>query len=132
MIRRFHLAKVNRYPLVECWGTGTPRREFLHVDDCAEASVFLMENYSDEGIVNVGYGSDVTISELATTVARVVGYKGTIKWDHSKPDGTMRKLIDSSKLFSMGWKPKVNLIEGTASTYLDYFKNSLGDVVNPE
>jgi GDP-L-fucose synthase len=128
MIQRFHNAKVNNLPVVDCWGTGTPRREFLHVDDCAEASIFLMENYSDEGIVNVGYGSDVTIAELAATVAKVVGYQGAITWDHTKPDGTMRKLIDSSKLFNMGWKPKIDLVEGITATYPDF----IARVVKPE
>ena len=128
MIQRFHNAKVNNLPLVDCWGTGTPRREFLHVDDCAEASIFLMENYSDEGIVNVGYGSDVTIAELAATVAKVVGYRGAITWDPTKPDGTMRKLIDSSKLFNMGWKPKMGLVEGITATYPDF----IARVVKPE
>jgi GDP-L-fucose synthase len=99
------------------WGTGSPRREFLYVDDLADAVVFLMRNYSDEGLVNVGCGEDQTILELAGEVARVVGFAGELRFDTSKPDGTPRKLLDVSRLSAMGWKPQVPLGEGLQRTY---------------
>ena len=117
LIRKFHDAKINNLPEVEVWGTGTPKREFLHVDDMADASVFLMNNYEGEEFVNVGVGEDVTIKELAETVKKVVGYEGDLKFDSSKPDGTPRKLLDVSKLNQAGWKAKIVLNVGIESTY---------------
>ncbi len=103
-----------------CWGTGSPMREFLYVDDLARACVFLLEHYSQEQFINIGYGSDVTVRELAETVKRVVGFEGQIVWDKSKPDGTPRKLMDSSRLFAMGWKPEVDLEKGIRLAYQDF------------
>jgi GDP-L-fucose synthase len=120
LIRKFHEAKVAGARTVTCWGTGQPLREFLYADDLANACVFLMENYSGEDFVNVGFGSDLTIRELAETVARVVGFVGLIEWDTAKPDGTPRKLMDSSKLFGMGWAPKVDLETGIRLSYEDF------------
>ena len=117
MIRKFHEAKVANAPTVTCWGTGNVMREFLFSDDLARACRFLLENYSDEQMINIGYGSDVTIRELAETVQRVIGFKGQIVWDTSKPDGTPRKLMDSGRLMKLGWKPQVNLEEGIRRTY---------------
>jgi GDP-L-fucose synthase len=117
LIRRFHEAKLAAVPSVTIWGTGTPRREFLHVDDLADACVFLLRNYDDEQIVNVGVGADQTILELAQTIARVVGYEGEILSDPSKPDGTPRKLLDVSRLHALGWQARIGLEEGIASTY---------------
>lgn len=122
LIRRFHEARINGSPSVTCWGTGTPLREFLFADDLARACVFLLENYSDEQFINVGYGSDVTILELAETVRRVVGYEGAIAWDTTKPDGTPRKLMDSSRLFALGWRPQVDLETGIRLAYADFLK----------
>lgn len=117
MLRKFHEAKVNNAPFVTLWGTGTPRREFLHVDDLADASLYLMRNYEDPGIINVGVGEDVAISELAELIKDVVGYPGEIRYDSSKPDGTPRKLLDVSKLHSLGWKATRTLRDGITSTY---------------
>jgi len=123
MIRRFHEANVAGLPTVTCWGTGQPRREFIFSDDLARACVFLMEHYSDEQIINIGCGSDVTIGELALTVRRVVGFAGEITWDSSKPDGTPRKLLDSSRLFALGWKPQMDFEAGIRLTYEDFKKS---------
>ena len=120
LIRKFHEAKVSSKEEVEVWGDGTPMREFLYADDLANALVYLMENYNEKQFVNVGYGSDVTIKELAETVAKVVGFDGGMKYDSSKPNGTPRKLMDSSRLFSAGWKPKTNLEEGIRLAYQDF------------
>jgi len=120
LIRKFHEAKLNNEPSVTVWGTGTPRREFLHVDDLAQACCFLMENYDEEGLVNIGAGEDVTISELALLIKEVVGFQGTIQFDHTKPDGTPRKLLDVSKLASLGWTYKIGLREGLKSVYAEY------------
>lgn len=126
LVRRFHEAKVAGAPEVVIWGTGTPKREFLYVDDMAKASVFVMNLSADAyrqqvqpqlSLINVGYGSDVTIAELAQTVARVTGYQGRIAFDATRPDGTPRKLMDSSRLMALGWKPKINLEEGLALAY---------------
>ncbi|MDD5035699.1 MAG: GDP-L-fucose synthase [Methylococcaceae bacterium] len=117
MLRKFHEAKAANAEAVTLWGTGTPRREFLQVDDMAEAAVFLMENYSGEQIVNVGVGEDVSIRELAEFVREAVGFEGELVFDASKPDGTPRKLLDVSYLHSLGWKAKVSLPEGIRSTY---------------
>ena len=120
LIRKFHEAKTNGAKEVVLWGTGAPLREFLHADDMADATVFCMLNYSDYGHVNVGSGEEVSIKELAEKVKRVVGFEGSIVWDTEKPDGTPRKLMDSSKLYSMGWKPRISLDEGIARTYDEY------------
>ena len=120
MIRKFHEARLAGSPHVVIWGTGTPRREFLHVDDLADAAVFLMQNYDDGEIVNVGTGVDVTIRELAETIAHVTDYRGEIVFDTSKPDGTPRKLLDVSKLTALGWKASVQLERGIEETYAWY------------
>jgi GDP-L-fucose synthase len=124
MLRRFHQAKIDRLPSVTVWGSGTPRREFLHVDDLAQACVFLLEHYDGEIPLNVGCGSDVSIKELAQTIARVVGFDGEIKWDTSKPDGTPQKLLDISRILETGWAPKIGLEAGIRSTY-EWYKLSL-------
>jgi GDP-L-fucose synthase len=112
LIRRFEEARINNLPSISNWGTGTPRREFLHVDDLASASMFLFENYDGDSHVNVGTGEDLTIKELAELVATEVGYKGEILWDSSKPDGTPRKLLDISLLKEMGWSPRIDMANG--------------------
>ncbi len=117
LIRRFHEARVNGDPTMTIWGTGTPRREFLHVDDLAGAVVFLLETYDAEPIVNVGWGEDVTIRELAETVASVTGYQGRLAFDPSKPDGTPRKLLDTTRLTGLGWRPAIRLRTGIERTY---------------
>jgi GDP-L-fucose synthase len=117
MMRRMHEAKQEGLPAVTIWGTGAPRREFLHVTDLADALYLLMEVYEDEQTINVGSGMEYTISELATTMKKVVGYAGEIVFDTSKPDGTPRKLLDSSRLAALGWKARISLEEGLASTY---------------
>jgi GDP-L-fucose synthase len=117
LIRKAHEAKVSEAAEMIIWGSGTPRREFLHVDDAADALVYLMTHYSGEIPVNVGFGSDVTILELAEQTARVVGFTGRISTDTSKPDGTPRKLLDSSKLTNLGWRPRIGLEEGLSATY---------------
>jgi GDP-L-fucose synthase len=120
LIRRFHEAKTNRAPAVTCWGTGAPRREFLHADDLARACLFLMEHYSEESVINAGSGSDLPIRELAELVRRIVGFEGEIHWDTSKPDGTPRKLLDSSRLLALGWRPMVDLETGIRGAYEDF------------
>lgn len=122
LIRKFHEARATGAKQVVCWGTGTPLREFLHADDFGRACVFLMEHYSEEQFINVGFGSDVTIRELAETVGRIVGFSGEIVWDTSKPDGTPRKLMDSSRLLALGWAPQVTLEQGIALAYEDFQK----------
>lgn len=124
LIRKFHEARVTGAAQVVCWGSGSPLREFLYSDDLAKACVFLMQHYSEENFINVGYGSDVTIRELAETIASVVGFKGSIVWDTTKPDGTPRKLMDSSRIFGMGWKPQVDLATGIRLAY-ENFKQKL-------
>ena len=120
LIRKFHEAKEAGAGSVVCWGTGKPKREFLHADDMADAAVFLMRHYSDEQIINVGFGEDVSIAELAQLVKKVVAFEGEISWDTSKPDGTPRKLMDSSRLRQLGWKPRISLEEGIRMTYQDF------------
>jgi GDP-L-fucose synthase len=117
MIRRFHQAKLGQSPAVTLWGTGTPRREFLHVDDLASAACFVMENYDGGDLLNVGTGEDLSIADLAALVARVVDYKGEIRFDPSKPDGTPRKLLDVSRLHALGWRASIGLEEGVRATY---------------
>jgi GDP-L-fucose synthase len=117
LIRKFHEAKVNNRRYVELWGTGTPRREFLFVDDLADACVFLMKTYNSSDIINIGTGEDLTIAELADLVSKIVDYKGEIKWDNTKPDGTPRKLLDVSKINALGWKAKTGLEEGIRLIY---------------
>jgi len=124
LIRRFHEAKARGDASVTIWGTGTPRREFLHVDDLADACVFLMRGYSGEGIVNVGTGSDLSIRELAELVAEIVGYTGAVTTDPSKPDGTPRKLLDVSRLQAMGWRARIGLREGIAQAYAWFVENA--------
>ena len=123
LIRKFHEAKVNGLPEVVMWGTGTPIREFIYIDDIAKAAVFLMERYSGNETVNVGTGTEYTIRELAEIIRDVVGYDGEIVNDTSKPDGTPRKLVDASKILSMGWKPETSFAEGIQITYRDYVEN---------
>ncbi|MBP3853241.1 MAG: GDP-L-fucose synthase [Erysipelotrichaceae bacterium] len=125
MIRRFHEAKVNRLESVTCWGDGSALREFLYVDDLVELCVYLMNEYDGAQTVNAGYGSDVTIKELAETVAKIVGYQGAILWDPSKPNGTPRKLMDSSKARALGWKPKTSLEQGIRLAYQDFLQRGL-------
>lgn len=122
LIRKFHEAKINNQPHVEIWGDGTPMREFLFVDDLAEACLFLMGNYNDSEIVNIGTGEDITIKDLAYLVKEVVGFQGNIFFNTQMPNGTPRKLLDVSKLTSLGWQYKVSLKEGIEKTYKDYVK----------
>ncbi len=123
LIRKFHDAKEQNKESVEVWGTGTPKREFLHVDDMADATVFLMNNYDGEQFVNVGVGNDVSIRELAEIVKGTVGFEGELKFDSSKPDGTPRKLLDVTKLKEAGWQAKINLEEGVKTTYQWFLDN---------
>jgi GDP-L-fucose synthase len=123
LIRKIHDAKNTNAPSVEIWGTGTPRREFMFVDDLADALIFLMENYSDEIHINVGTGTDVTIKELAETICNTVGYEGELAFDTSKPDGTPKKLTDTGKINNLGWKSKTTLEDGIKQTYDWYIQN---------
>lgn len=120
LIRRFHEGKVNHAPSVTVWGTGRPRREFLYVDDFADACIFLLETYSDEGIVNIGVGEDVSIAEFARLVAAVVGYRGDMSFDPSRPDGTPRKLVDTARINALGWRASTGLANGLARAYADF------------
>ena len=126
IIRKAHEAKRRGDKQIEAWGTGTPRREFLHADDCADALVLLLKNYSGHEHINVGSGEDLTILELTQIVCRVVGFEGEIVHDLSKPDGTMRKLMSVDKLRAMGWAPKIGLEQGIAETYRWFLDNKLG------
>lgn len=125
LIRRFHEAKVNNYPEVVVWGSGAPLREFLYVDDLADACVYLMNTYSGNETVNLGTGKEVTIRELAETISQVVGYQGELRFDTSKPDGTPRKLLDVSKLEHLGWRYKTELEAGIRLAYDDYLHNTM-------
>ncbi len=125
LIRKFHEAKVNNLPTVEVWGTGSPRREFLHADDLADACFFLMENYDDELFVNIGTGEDVTIREVAELIKEIVGFEGELRWNTDKPDGTPRKLMDVSRLHSFGWKHATELKDGLEKTYQDFLTNEV-------
>ena len=122
MIRKFHEAKLEGKDKVEIWGTGTPKREFLYVDDLADACIFLMNSYNDSEIVNIGTGQDVTIAELAVGIKNIVGFEGDIYFNSEMPDGTPRKLLDVSKLKDLGWEYKISLREGIEKTYKDYVK----------
>lgn len=121
MLRKFHEAKLEGNKIVELWGSGTPKREFLHVNDLAEACIFLMENFSDYGPVNIGIGDDLSIKELAEMIQKITGHTGNISWDASKPDGTPRKLMDVSKINHLGWKAKIGLEEGINKVYQEKF-----------
>jgi GDP-L-fucose synthase len=120
LIRKMHDAKVSNLPTVTLWGTGNPKREFLYVDDLAEALIFLMKNHNESDWVNIGTGEDISIKELANLIKQIVGYEGELVWDTSKPDGTPRKLLDVSKINSLGWKHKTNLENGINKTYTWY------------
>ena len=122
LIRKFHEAKTNNDPFVTIWGSGMPRREFLHADDLADACFFLMEKYNEPGFINIGIGEDIQIKELALLVKKITGYKGDISHDISKPDGTPRKLLDITKLRDMGWKAKIDLEDGIAGVYSEFAK----------
>jgi GDP-L-fucose synthase len=121
MLRKFHEAKINNLPSVTLWGTGTPFREFLHADDMADACVYLMQNYNEAGLVNIGIGRDISIKDLALMIKDIVDYKGHIEWDHTKPDGTPRKLMDVTKLKSLGWEAKIDLRSGIEKVYNEKF-----------
>jgi GDP-L-fucose synthase len=121
MLRKFHEAKQSGAPSVTLWGSGTPRREFLHADDMADACVFLMKTYNEKGFLNIGVGEDISIRELAELIQRITGYTGAIEWDSSKPDGTPRKLMDVSRLTNAGWRASIPLETGIRSVYRDTF-----------
>lgn len=127
LLRKFHTAKTNNSAFVEVWGTGSPLREFLHVDDLADACLHLMKNYNEEIFVNVGCGTDISIKDLAHLVKEIVGFEGDLIFDTTKPDGTPRKLMDISKLKSFGWSPKINLEDGIKSVYSDLLKHKTLD-----
>ncbi len=128
LIRKFHTAKVTGTDHVEVWGTGSPRREFLHVDDLADACFFLLRNYDEEMFVNIGTGEDLTIKELAELIKDIVGFQGELRWNTEKPDGTPRKLMDVSRLHNMGWKHQIGLREGITSVYQEFAKSELAAV----
>ncbi|MEM9444527.1 MAG: GDP-L-fucose synthase [Verrucomicrobiota bacterium] len=123
LIYKMHYAKINEKPTVTLWGTGSPKREFLHVDDMAAACIFLLENYDSEEIINIGCGEDVSIKQLADMIQATVGFKGKIVWDTSQPDGTPRKLLNVNKIKSLGWAPKISLEDGIASAYKWFLEN---------
>jgi GDP-L-fucose synthase len=123
LIRKFHEAKINKESEVTIWGSGTPLREFLHVDDLASACYFLMENYSDEALVNIGVGNDITIKYLALMIKDIVGFEGGLNFDATKPDGTPRKLVDVSKINGLGWKAAIELKDGITSVYSMFEQN---------
>lgn len=124
LIRKFHEAKINNSPTVNIWGSGNPLREFMYADDLADACVFLMENYNDLQFVNIGVGEDISIRDLAELIKEVVGYQGELEFDSSKPDGTPRKLMDVSKLHSLGWKAKTSLKDGVKLAYEDFLSKN--------
>jgi len=125
LIRKFHDAKVGQKESVTLWGTGSPRREFLHADDLGKACLFLLENYDEDIAINVGVGEDISIKELSERVGEVVGYKGLVEWDSSKPDGTPRKLLDTSRLQNLGWHPTISLFDGISATYKWFVENHI-------
>jgi GDP-L-fucose synthase len=122
MIRKFHEAKESNNPYVECWGNGSPMREFSHVDDLAEACFRCMISYNDSQIINVGTGEDLTIKELTELISIIIGYNGEIKWDDSKPNGTPKKVLNVDKIKSLGWSPKIGIRQGIYETY-EWYKN---------
>jgi GDP-L-fucose synthase len=124
LIRRIILAKKNNEPTVTIWGTGTPRREFLHVDDLADACFHLLHNYNEKGLLNIGCGTDISIKELAELIVTEVGYDGQLVFDSSKPDGTPRKLMDTTKINKLGWKPKIDLKNGLKKTIQEFYKSA--------
>jgi GDP-L-fucose synthase len=128
LIRRLHEAKENNSPFIEAWGTGTPLREFLFVDDLADACFLLMQDYNEKQFVNVGFGEDISIKNLIDVIKKVVGYLGEIRFDTTKPDGTPRKLMDATKLRNMGWQPKVSLKEGITLAYNDFLNGKYRSV----
>ena len=128
LIRKFHTAKVTNAPSVEVWGTGSPMREFLHVDDLADACFFLLQNYDEEMFVNIGTGEDLTIKALAEMIKEIVGYAGELKWNTEKPDGTPRKLMDVSRLHNLGWKHRIGLREGISAVYAEFAKSEMARV----
>lgn len=130
LLRKFHQAKEQKLPAVTIWGTGTPLREFLHVDDLADACLFLMENYDEEGCINVGTGTDISITELAKMIKEIVGYRGNLDFDTSKPDGTLRKLMDVSKLKDLGWQYSIPLQEGIKKVYASYLSQEADQSMN--
>lgn len=130
LIRRFHEAKINNLSEVVCWGDGSARREFLNAYDVADACVFLMENYNSSDIINIGYGEDYTIKEIVEIIKDVVDYKGNIIWDTTKPNGTPKRLLDSTKLFNLGWKPKVELRQGLKDVYTWFRENNKNTYAN--
>lgn len=121
LIRKFHDAKIAGSDSVTLWGSGLPKREFLHADDLGRACVFLLENYDEEVAINVGVGEDISVSDLANRIKQIIGFEGEIAWDKTKPDGTPRKLLDVSRISALGWKPEITLIDGIQSTY-DWFQ----------
>lgn len=123
LIKKFHEAKINNLPSVTVWGTGNALREFLHVDDFADACVFLMQNYNEKNFVNIGHGNDISIKDLAVLIKNITRFTGAIVFDPTKPDGTPRKLMDTSRLVSLGWKPGIELEQGVESVYRDYVLN---------
>jgi GDP-L-fucose synthase len=125
LIRKFHEAKESNAPYVECWGDGSPMREFLHVDDLAEACFRCMISYNDSQIINVGTGEDLTIKELTELISIIIGYNGEIRWDDSKPNGTLRKVLNVDKIKSLGWSPKIGIRQGIYETYEWYKKNAI-------
>jgi GDP-L-fucose synthase len=122
LIRKFHEAKIKQAPTITLWGSGKPKREFLHVQDLAEALILLMKNYNDKELINIGTGKDLSIKELANKIKAITGYQGEIVWDKSKPDGTPKKLLNISKLKKLGWTPKIDLDQGLLSTYYWYVR----------
>ena len=123
LIRKFHDAKTNNQNTVTCWGDGSPYREFLHVKDLADAAIMCMKNYESEQIINIGTGVDITIKDLSSLISKIVDFKGEVLWDDSKPNGTPRKLLDSTRINDLGWKPKISLEEGIQDTYLWFQEN---------
>jgi len=127
IMRRIHLAKLNDSKTVVVWGTGNPKREFLHVDDLSEALLFLMNRYSTEGPINIGTGCEISIRELAELLCQVIDYEGTLEFDKSKPDGTPRKLLDVTKIRNLGWQSKISLEDGITTTY-QWFINNMNEI----
>jgi GDP-L-fucose synthase len=127
LLRKFHESKISEQPEVVVWGSGNPRREFLHADDMADACVYLMKNYNEEGLINIGVGEDLSIKELSELIKEIVGYKGKIVFDSSRPDGTPRKLMDVTKLSSLGWKATIGLKEGITQVYKEKFLSAVNN-----